>query len=58
MKVLAISMGRKNQNCDIISKQALMAAEKAGANVKFINTWSARSAAFTDRSRSRTARSA
>lgn len=38
MKVLAISMGRKNHNCDIIAKQALMAAEKAGADVKFINT--------------------
>jgi len=38
MKVLAISMGRKNHNCDIIAKQALMAAEKAGADVKFVNT--------------------
>lgn len=38
MKVLAISMGRKNNNCDICAKQALMAAEKAGADVKFINT--------------------
>ena len=38
MKVLAISMGRKNNNCDICAKQALMAAEAAGADVKFINT--------------------
>ena len=38
MKILAISMGRKNHNCDIIAKQALMAAEKVGADVKFINT--------------------
>ncbi len=38
MKVLGISMGRKNQNCDIVVKQALMAAEEAGADVKFINT--------------------
>lgn len=38
MKVLGISFGRKGKNCDIITKQALMAAKEAGAEVKFVNT--------------------
>lgn len=38
MKILAISFGRNNRNCDIVSKHALMAARDAGADVKFINT--------------------
>ena len=38
MKIVAISFGRKNKNCDIVAKAALMAAEKAGADVKFVNT--------------------
>lgn len=38
MKVLGISFGRHNQNCDITVKHALMAAKEAGAEVKFINT--------------------
>ena len=38
MKILGISFGRKNQRCDILVKEALMAAEKAGAEVQFINT--------------------
>lgn len=39
MKVLGISFGRKgHHNCDIITKQALMAAKSAGAEVKFVNT--------------------
>ncbi|MCR5778210.1 MAG: flavodoxin family protein [Lachnospiraceae bacterium] len=38
MKILGISFGRKNQRCDIMLKEALMAAEKAGAEVEFFNT--------------------
>lgn len=38
MKVLGISFGRTNKNCDILVKQALIAAKEAGAEVKFINT--------------------
>lgn len=38
MKILGISFGRKMHNCDIVTIQALMAAKKAGADVKFINT--------------------
>ncbi len=38
MKVLGVSFGRKNKNCDILVKQALFAAQEAGAEVKFINT--------------------
>ncbi len=38
MKVLGISFGRKGRSCDIITKQALLAAKEAGAEVKFINT--------------------
>lgn len=38
MKVLGISMGRKNERSDIYCKQALMGAEAAGAEVQFINT--------------------
>lgn len=37
-KVLAISMGRKDKNCDILAKHALMAARETGAEVKFVNT--------------------
>lgn len=37
-KVLGISFGRHGKNCDIVVKQALMAAKDAGADVKFINT--------------------
>lgn len=38
MKILAISMGRHDHNCDIVAKHALMAAREAGAEVKFVNT--------------------
>ena len=38
MKILGISWGRNMHNCDIVVKQALMAAKEAGAEVKFINT--------------------
>ncbi|MCF0132792.1 MAG: flavodoxin family protein [Blautia sp.] len=38
MKVLGISMGRKNERCDIYCKQILKGAEAAGADVQFINT--------------------
>lgn len=38
MKILGISFGRKNQRCDIMCKEALMAAKAAGAEVQFINT--------------------
>ena len=38
MKVLGISFGRRNERCDILVKQALFAAKKAGAEVQFINT--------------------
>jgi multimeric flavodoxin WrbA len=36
MKVLGISFGRKMKNCEILVKEALMEAEKAGADVSFI----------------------
>lgn len=35
-KVLGISFGRKNSNCDIMVKHALMECEKAGCEVAFI----------------------
>jgi multimeric flavodoxin WrbA len=38
MKVLGISFGRVNQCSDVMVKQALFAAKKAGAEVQFINT--------------------
>lgn len=38
MKVLGISFGRINQRSDIMVKEALFAAKKAGADVQFINT--------------------
>lgn len=38
MKVVGISFGRRNQRCDILVKEALFAAKKAGAEVEFINT--------------------
>lgn len=38
MKVLGISFGRKNQRSDIMVKEALFAAKRAGAEVQFINT--------------------
>lgn len=38
MKVLGISFGRMNQRSDILVKEALFAAKKAGAEVQFINT--------------------
>lgn len=37
MKVLGISFGRKNQRSDVMVKEALFAAKKAGADVQFIN---------------------
>jgi multimeric flavodoxin WrbA len=37
MKVLGISFGRRNKNCDVMVKHALFAAKKAGADVRFIN---------------------
>ena len=36
-KVLGLSFGRKNKNCDIMVKTALMECEKAGNEVKFIH---------------------
>jgi multimeric flavodoxin WrbA len=38
MKVLGISFGRKNKNCDVLVKHALMKAKEIGAEVKFVNT--------------------
>lgn len=38
MRVLGLSFGRKNGNCDIVVKQALLAAKDAGADVHFVNT--------------------
>ena len=38
MKVLGISFGRKNKNCDVLVKHALMQAKDMGAEVKFVNT--------------------
>ena len=38
MQVLAISFGRKNGNCDILAKKALLGAKEAGAEIRFINT--------------------
>ena len=38
MKVLGISFGRKNQRSDVMVKEALFAAKRAGAEVQFINT--------------------
>ncbi len=38
MKVLGLSFGRKDQNCDICVKQALLGAQAAGAEVMFLNT--------------------
>jgi len=40
MKILGISFGRKTKNGDIMVKHALMEAQAAGAEVKFINTMS------------------
>lgn len=36
MKILGLSFGRKMKNCEILVKEALMEAEKAGAEVSFI----------------------
>lgn len=36
MKVLGLSFGRKMKNCEILVKEALMGAEKLGAEVSFI----------------------
>lgn len=36
-KVLGLSFGRKNKNCDIMVKTALMECEKAGCEVKFMH---------------------
>lgn len=38
MKILGLSFGRKNRVSDVLVKEALFAAKKAGADVKFINT--------------------
>ena len=38
MKVLGLSFGRRDQNCDICVKQALLGAQEAGAEITFINT--------------------
>lgn len=38
MKVLGLSFGRPDQNCDICTKQALLGAQAAGAEIRFINT--------------------
>lgn len=36
MKVLGLSFGRKMKNCELFVKEALMAAEAAGAEVQFV----------------------
>lgn len=36
MKVLGLSFGRKMRNCEILVKEALMGAEKMGAEVEFL----------------------
>ena len=38
MKILAVSFGRKGQNCDVIAKEALLGARELGAEVRFLNT--------------------
>lgn len=38
MKILALSFGRKGQNCDIVAKEALLGAKELGAEIRFINT--------------------
>ncbi len=38
MKVLGLSFGRKNGNCDMLLKQALLGAQSTGAEVEYINT--------------------
>ena len=38
MKVLGLSFGRKNGNCDLLLKQALTGAKSTGAEVTYINT--------------------
>ncbi|MGB8455506.1 MAG: flavodoxin family protein [Anaerocolumna sp.] len=38
MKILGLSFGRKNKNCDILVKEALIKAGESGAQVRFINT--------------------
>lgn len=38
MKVLGISFGRVNERCDLMVKEALFAAKRAGADVQFFNT--------------------
>lgn len=38
MKILALSFGRRGQNCDVIAKEALLGAKAAGAEIRFINT--------------------
>jgi len=38
MIVLGLSFGRKNGNCDIVVKEALLGAKSLGAEVRFINT--------------------
>ena len=38
MKILGISFGRIGKSCDILVKQALLAAKSDGAEVKFYNT--------------------
>lgn len=38
MRVLGISFGRRNQRSDVLVKEALFAAKRAGAEVEFINT--------------------
>jgi len=37
MKVLGLSFGRKNRNCDILVKEALLGAKEAGAEIYFLN---------------------
>ncbi|MGB4659448.1 MAG: flavodoxin family protein [Mobilitalea sp.] len=37
MKVLGLSFGRKEGNCDILLKEALLGAEDSGAEIKFIS---------------------
>lgn len=38
MKVLGLSFGRRNGNCDVMVKEALLGAKRMGADIAFINT--------------------
>jgi len=38
MRILGLSFGRKNGNCDVVVKKALLGAKSTGAEVSYINT--------------------